>query len=445
MCCCFFHCRIPHFYIIISAPGRLAVHCLLTFLAFHPSDAVLTRVDQATPNDSMVGYTDRRGRHTDCLLQAIPRRPGTVPTGFPNPPPSSFSFKTGGYCHFNGAALPDFKPSPGCSIIEQSNPKSWLPVSSGGPYRLTFWGDSITRDIFRSLLRFLQETPGFSRVGKDGKDVLDSQGATRKLLTGNRRDPPPLVWNKEIATIAKNPGPCSWLGLAGRIGNVHLHHVRVEKQVLQNREHINALFCDPESVHVINIGVWHNKRKDYINALTYFVRFIKSAVNAGISLPHIVWRETLPQHFASQGGHFVKSNNKRQPTWPCMSNTDIGDGLSLLNSEWRNNIAIKILRENLHGIFGPELQKTVVDVFPAWRLLLHQPIYHYGGKSSTHIDCTHWCSYPGDGLEGLALILFSDIINTYWLLNSTQSSYALSRNNHHNHTLQYAHRLAHKH
>eukprot|EP00873_Tetraselmis_striata_P018712 jgi/Tetstr1/438976/TSEL_027468.t1 len=390
------------------------VHCLLLI-----ADATL---------DELTGQGDGNGRpaHSfstaECSLARLPTSPG------PSRAPITGWCKTMNLdtrvhketCNH----LPSFAPSPTCGALDLADSAAWMPTE---PRTLWLWGDSVMVQLWDHLLCFLSNhvSPG-SPEGPPGGDYPRKPVSAptrpdfrRKLLRTSRHGAAaaerprvawgtrgvkgnllahPLEWSPELADLECMPfRPCV------RFGNLRVcFGEKWQDSAWASNAGVSCfLNSRPDDVHVFNFGLWHNNPLGVPNAVGYMIRFLQDSARARKQAPpHLVWSESLPQHFKAPGGLYHDDTSKIKPG--CMQ-TAHHEKLS----NFRNKLTLPMLDNS------SLLDVAPVHVFRGWRLLAGYPRSH-NHKVDSKLDCTHWCQYDGSVLSAVVHILLSDISRAFW-------------------------------
>lgn len=187
----------------------------------------------------------------------------------------------------------------------------------------------------------------------------------------------------------------------GRFGTLTLcYGERWKDTAWVHRKHISCfLNSGPDDVHVLNFGVWHNVPDGIPRAVNSMMDYLRAQAQAQ-PLPHLVWMESLPQHFNSPGGLYYTRRGRVKPG--CMRRVQPGR-----LSNFRNKKTLSLLRD-------PRRQgAAALHVFRTWDMLAPHPELHNHVNSGA-LDCTHWCAYHGGALTAIAHLLLSDISRAFW-------------------------------
>mmetsp|Transcript_38655 Transcript_38655/g.97822 ORF Transcript_38655/g.97822 Transcript_38655/m.97822 type:complete len:283 (+) Transcript_38655:221-1069(+) len=192
-------------------------------------------------------------------------------------------------------------------------------------------------------------------------------------------------------------------GIVGRFGNLRVcFGEKWQDSAWASNAGVSCfLNSRPDDVHVFNFGLWHNNPLGVPNAVGYMIRFLQDSARARKQAPpHLVWSESLPQHFKAPGGLYHDDTSKIKPG--CMQ-TAHHEKLS----NFRNKLTLPMLDNS------SLLDVAPVHVFRGWRLLAGYPRSH-NHKVDSKLDCTHWCQYDGSVLSAVVHILLSDISRAFW-------------------------------
>eukprot|EP00873_Tetraselmis_striata_P036450 jgi/Tetstr1/456714/TSEL_043414.t1 len=365
-----------------------------------------------------------------------PRRPALRArvglSGRRRQPESSKPSRGGGWCDklegnekFHNdrcKTLPTATPSPGCSAFDPADTAAWMPAE---PRTVWFWGDSVMLQLWDHLMCFLSHhAEEVSPAGPgDGRyDATSEYGSPRReLLSARRRreafifrNTPaiPIAWGRRgvDGELIKSPLewrakdaklPCTPYRPCVRFGTLTLcYGERWKDTAWVHRKHISCfLNSGPDDVHVLNFGVWHNVPDGIPRAVNSMMDYLRAQAQAQ-PLPHLVWMESLPQHFNSPGGLYYTRRGRVKPG--CMRRVQPGR-----LSNFRNKKTLSLLRD-------PRRQgAAALHVFRTWDMLAPHPELHNHVNSGA-LDCTHWCAYHGGALTAIAHLLLSDISRAFW-------------------------------
>lgn len=333
-----------------------------------------------------------------------------------------------------GINAPIVIPSSGCNLVmdkEKPNPEAWMPQK---PTTIMLWGDSLGRQLTASLFCVLSRLVPPDQVGNIERGVKDIFGTPssktsvktvlprkrskgkkdrmrgRHLLSTTRKPgelaTPNLKWNPGMRTLGCHLDKCMKFG----------DNLRVCKTA-QLRDSVFAflgsvgcfLNSPPNTVHIMNLGIWFNDAKTLDVSMQGFIHFLTSARGFNMTLPHMVWIDTVPQHYPDKGGQYIEGRTYKGKCTPH-------DPQEMIKYEWRNRSTVKWLKM-LAGKGIP------VDYFSRWQYLYDKGELHTGWrpgsvkngqKKSGDLDCSHWCQYDGFIFDAISTVLISDISRKYW-------------------------------
>jgi hypothetical protein len=255
----------------------------------------------------------------------------------------NFKKHTNPYC----TSLPAVSLSSECNLVNLTDPVLY----SGHPREVVLYGDSVTLQV-ESALRCLLSRNSPVRVadnsygekgGPEIKNAAKGVGGARRRLHSAQKEPGAVKYSIGLKGAACRKQCRSW-------GSLTVCVMRTNEHVLQRDTAACLLNSRPSmDVHVFNIGMWHNSRSAMSRAVGQFAKFIKAARAAGERFPHLVWRESTPQHFAARGGNYV---GKR--TGSCMKSARTKE---MEAGEFRN------------AATWDALAGLDIDVMAAWELL----------------------------------------------------------------------------
>jgi len=272
-------------------------------------------------------------------------------------------------------SLPAVLPSAGCGTADWRH----LGRPGGGRGTLYLWGDSVTFQIFRSLARLLLT-------------VAPLKGSTREKGHVDQTKERPVGYSKQWQPRRHtcHTRRCHRFG-----GGLSICFVGVLQHVFTAGTAPCLLRSSPHDVHFINTGTWHNDEGTLRRSLNDFLSFVTKAREAGETLPHVVWRETTPQHFLTKGGLYHKYAPKG-----CIQSVDLDD---LRSHDYRNRMAREMI-----GAAG-------IPIMPLWELLVQRPDLHTTVFTKpTMPDCTHWCEYSEGPVWAIANLTLSYTAQHFW-------------------------------
>uniref|UniRef100_A0A061RWF3 Uncharacterized protein n=1 Tax=Tetraselmis sp. GSL018 TaxID=582737 RepID=A0A061RWF3_9CHLO len=262
--------------------------------------------------------------------------------------------------------------SEGCALVDLWQPK-WY---TGPPREVVMYGDSVAQQFFQTLIcQMAQHAP----VEAPRLEQSPPQGA----------DPP-----NGTAPGVKSKG-CKkrcW-----RFGSLSVCMVRAAFLNIVDGQGVASclLGAGAADVHVLNAGVHVNSDKVMASMMASLREFVSNATEAGRPLPHLVWRETTPQHFLAKGGNFVSRQHIKKSRG-CIPRSRVNPKV-MRQHDYRNRITF----EHLRGLN--------FDVLHVWEMLVLRTDLHPSG-----MDCTHWCDTQNSPIVQLSLLMLSDVLKRYW-------------------------------
>eukprot|EP00873_Tetraselmis_striata_P025938 jgi/Tetstr1/446202/TSEL_033747.t1 len=327
------------------------------------------------------------------------------------PEACNFGKYTNPYCKTLRPVTPSAK---GCHLVDLSDP-SWY---TGPPRELVLYGDSITLQMERAIRCLLARHapvpeggtaaaaaggPGGPAGRRGALETLDETPtaiqlalfAGRRRLASQTKEPGPARYSPALRGAPCRKDSCTtW-------GSLTVCAMRTNEHPLQRDTAPCLLAGAPNDVHVFNVGMWHNSKGAMGHAVGAFAAFVRRARMAGEQLPHLVWRESTPQHFAAPGGNYPGRRGGA-----CLKTAA---AKQMEGREFRNAATWAALGDlDLHIAF-------------AWELLKLHPELHVQKFKGTETDCSHWCETPTGAVSALAHVLLSDVFRTYWAGNSTRA------------------------